>query len=487
MVSRRQTSASMRADYLIQQRRGREAQLAGLNTHLAADYKLRHQANWETKTDNLIVKTTASRRVGELRERKEEELEAKRQRLALLLEAEDNVYKQEFIDRQETPEDIRNRMAERLQTLKSARETERKADVAQRLENRAKAAADELRLQDSKLAALHTRLNQEHQMWEKQQTEAERRDEQALFDELWSRENAKRGQVELQEQARKEQMLQARMTYLNWQKELRSNQRNDLASRETHEKAMLTSVWETEKQAEQQLARERQRLLQERNAEILQHNELMLQMKAQEESIEKQRDRELVNKAVARETAEEERERLRKEALRLEAKQMLGHISKRAQDEATLDKKIEQFAQLESDKQFQKMEEKYRQEEAARIHLMEDVYHSRADAIQHKQAVQQQDWQQETQLRDTIKSEVERAAELDQMRRTALAMARKQHQDEILRQVTVKEKQTLREQQNELYERKAAELAEAQFQRMLTEEKRRGLQKLDELRARRPY
>jgi len=486
-VSPRQTSASMRADYLIQQRRAKEAQLEGLNTHIAADYKLRHKAHWETKTDNLIVKTTANRRIGELRERREDDLEARRQRLAQLLESEENLYKQEFIARQETPEDIRNRMAERLRELKSAREAERKADVERRLEKRTKAAADELRLQDSQLAALHTRLDQEHQMWEKQQKEKIEREEQALFDELGKRENLKRGQLEMQEKARKEHMNAARMTYLNWQRELRSQQRNESAGRETQEKMMLTSIWESEKQQEQALQRERQRLAQERNEEIWKHNELMLQMKAQEEGLEKQKDKELISQAVARETAEEERERLRREALRNEAKQMLGHYSMRAQEEEALDKMIEQYAQMESDKQFQKMEEKYRQEEAGRIKLMEDVYNSRANAIYHKKAVVQDERQQEEQLRETIKSEVERATELDQMRRQALAMARRQHQDEILRQVSSKDKQRLREEQNELYERKAAELAEAQYQKMLADEKRRGMQLLDELRSKRPY
>jgi hypothetical protein len=487
MVEARQTSASMRADYLIHQRRARETHLQGLNTHIAADYKLRHQAHWETKTEGLIAKTTAQRRFGELCDRRSEELESRRQRLAELLETEESQYKQEYIARQETPEDIRQRMAERLNYLKTQRETERKADVERRLLNRTKAAADELRLQDAQLQALHTKLDQEHQMWEKQQKEQDESENQALFDELWRRENIKRGQLEAQDMARKEQMHQARMTYLDWQKDLRQQQRTNMASREAQEKMMLTSAWEAERQAEATLLRARQQLAMERNSEIMQHNEMMLQVKASEEEGEKLRDRELVASAVAKETAEEERERLRKEALREEAKKMLGHYSQRAEEEAALDKMIEQYTQMESDKQHQKIQEKYRQEEAGRVKLMEDVYDSRANAVYHKRRLEDAEQQQELRLKETIKSEVEQAMELDQMRRTALAMARRQHQDDLTKQVSNKEKTRMRETQNELYERKAAELAEAQYKRMLAEEKRRGMQLLDELRAKRPY
>jgi hypothetical protein len=416
-----------------------------------------------------------------------EELESRRQRLAELLEIEEGMYKQEYIARQETPQDIRSRMADRLQQLKSAREAERQTDVQRRLEKRSKAAADELRLQDAQLQALHTKLDQEHQMWEKQQKELELKEEQSLYDELWRRENVKRGQVEKQEAARKEQMHQARMTYLDWQKDLRAQQRTEMDSREAQEKMMLTSAWGAEKQAEADLLQARSQLSKERNAEIWRHNELMQQVKAQDEEAEKLRDRDLIQQAVAKETAEEERERLRREALREEAKKMLGHYSQRAEEEEALERMIEQFAQMESDKQHQKMEEKYRQEEAGRIKLMEDVYDSRANAVYHKRSLESQEQQREIQLKETIKSEVERAAELDQMRRTALAMARRQHQDDLVKQASNKEKQRMKETQNELYERKAAELAEAQYKRMLAEEKQRGMQLLDELRAKRPY
>lgn len=52
-------------------------------------------------------------------------LEDRRGKLAALLAAEDRAYEQEFNEKQETPEQVRQAMFERLQTLKAEREKER--------------------------------------------------------------------------------------------------------------------------------------------------------------------------------------------------------------------------------------------------------------------------------------------------------------------------------------------------------------------------
>ena len=61
-------------------------------------------------------------------------LDQRRRQLAALLEHEDKIYEQEFMANLETPEQVRNKMAERLFELKSQREKERKEEVDKRLE-----------------------------------------------------------------------------------------------------------------------------------------------------------------------------------------------------------------------------------------------------------------------------------------------------------------------------------------------------------------
>jgi Spy/CpxP family protein refolding chaperone len=55
-------------------------------------------------------------------------------RLAQLLDAEDRMYEQEFMANLETPEQVREKMAQRLQELKEKRESERQDEVQRRLE-----------------------------------------------------------------------------------------------------------------------------------------------------------------------------------------------------------------------------------------------------------------------------------------------------------------------------------------------------------------
>lgn len=57
-------------------------------------------------------------------------------RLAKLLEAEDQMYEAEFHANLETPEQVREKMAQRLLELKEKREQERQEEVQRRLEQR---------------------------------------------------------------------------------------------------------------------------------------------------------------------------------------------------------------------------------------------------------------------------------------------------------------------------------------------------------------
>ena len=56
-------------------------------------------------------------------------LEERKARLAALLAAEDRIYEQEFNDNLETPEQVRDKMWERLQHLKGKREQEKEEEV----------------------------------------------------------------------------------------------------------------------------------------------------------------------------------------------------------------------------------------------------------------------------------------------------------------------------------------------------------------------
>jgi len=105
--------------------------------------------------------------VAELKKQHEEYLELRRQKLVDLLTKEEKQYEQEFFANLETPEQVRDKMAKRLNELRSKREEMRKAEVQQKLDERFRQSADELRKLDSKFMAAGTKMDQEQQMLEK--------------------------------------------------------------------------------------------------------------------------------------------------------------------------------------------------------------------------------------------------------------------------------------------------------------------------------
>ena len=86
-------------------------------------------AEWEHKTDKIITKQVVKGRLESMRTAYRANLEQRRGKLAALLANEDRLYELEFNDKQETPEQVRQAMFERLQTLKGEREEERQALV----------------------------------------------------------------------------------------------------------------------------------------------------------------------------------------------------------------------------------------------------------------------------------------------------------------------------------------------------------------------
>lgn len=80
------------------------------------------RALWENTSGKLIEKRLVRNRIDDMRKRKALDLEERKKKLAALLEAEDRMYEKEFNDNLETPEQVRQKMWERLQELKGARE-----------------------------------------------------------------------------------------------------------------------------------------------------------------------------------------------------------------------------------------------------------------------------------------------------------------------------------------------------------------------------
>lgn len=127
-----------------------------MNAALAGDKNLTLTAQWEHKTDKIIQRQIVKGRLAEMRKMYTANLEQRREKLASLLSAEDRMYEQEFNEKQETPEQVRQHMYERLQMLKAEREEERQSLVQRKLDQKFKMGNDALRKEDSKFYIMGT-------------------------------------------------------------------------------------------------------------------------------------------------------------------------------------------------------------------------------------------------------------------------------------------------------------------------------------------
>lgn len=122
---------------------------------------------WEHKTDRKIVKNIVRDRVADIKKRKQSDLVQRRQKLAALLAAEDKVYEQEFMESLETPEQVRAKMAERLNELKAQREEERQQIVQQAYDRKFKMETDDLRREETNFMIAGTQIEREKQLMDK--------------------------------------------------------------------------------------------------------------------------------------------------------------------------------------------------------------------------------------------------------------------------------------------------------------------------------
>ena len=116
----------------------------------------------------------------------------------------------------------------------------------------------------------------------------------------------------------------------------------------------------------------------ERNLELLRHNEAEKQLRDQQSTIERMRDKAMLQQALTREQLIERAEQEEKIKRRQEVIDLQKHYMQKSEDKRTEEALIEHLTQMESEKQWKMREDKWRKEEQARINLLKNVYDNRA-------------------------------------------------------------------------------------------------------------
>ena len=194
------------------------------------------------------------------------------------------------------------------------------------------------------------------------------------------------------------------------------------------------------------------------------------------------KDKQLIDSIVAKEQAldlidKQEKEKKVKEFY--ENKKYLEYvINQKKEAELWMDK----IAQEEADKEYKKEMEEWKKQEDKRIQLLKDVYKGREDALKYKKQQIENEKNIIKQERQDLDQKVnEYYNYLEQIKKNE-AEKRKTHQNQLRYQIQEKDRLRKREMQDKLYEERAAQLWEQDYQNKIDEQRALHLKRLQAIK-----
>ena len=412
----------------------------------------------------------------------EQFMNLKRKKLSNLLNSEELQYRNEIINGQETSDDVKRRMEKELMELRRQRLSEKDNDVQKLNEKRFYESADELRKNDSQAFAFECYLEQENQMLEKMKRREKEKKEEMFYVKLNEFDNMKKIENEKKDEAKQKEKMKNIYDYQQWQRDQRNKELQHNLEINEREKERLKEQWRRDKEAEEQNERNRREMNIQVYKDIEFFNKKEDEDRKQKLNFEKMKDKELIDSIVAKEKAldlidKQEKERKVKEFY--ENKKYLEYvINQKKEAELWMDK----IAQEEADKDYKKQMEDWKKQEDKRIQLLKDVYKGREDAIKYKKQQLENEKNIIKQERKDLDQKVnEYYNYLEEIKKNE-AEKRKTHQQQLRYQIQEKERLRKREMQDILYEERAAQLWEQDYQNKINEQRALHLKRLQAIR-----
>ena len=414
-------------------------------------------------------------------------LNLKRKKLSNLLNSEELNYRNEIISGQETSEDVKRRMEKELMSLKKDRMNQEDNDIKKLNEKRFYESADELRKNDSQAFAFECYLEQENQMLEKMKRREKEKREEMFYVKLNEFDNIKKIENEKKEELKQKNKLKNIYDYQQWQRDQRNRELQQNLQISQREKERLKEQWQRDKEAEEQNERNRKEMNIQVYKDIEYFNKKEEEERKRKLNFEKMKDKELIDSIVAKEKAldlidKQEKEKKVKEFH--ENKKYLEYVINRKKEaELWMDK----IAQEEADREYKKEMEEWKKQEDKRIQLLKDVYKGREDALRYKQQQIENEKNIIKQERKDLDQKVNDYYNyLEQIKKNEQEK-RKNHQNQLKYQMQEKDRLRKREMQDILYEERAAQLWEQDYQNKINEQRELHLKRLQAIREKNAY
>ena len=474
-----------RYNLYIEKTRGLEDKIRNYKSYIVDDKYLRQIAHWENTTTASLYKNREQEEINSLKNQKEIFLNMRRNKLSNLLKKEYEQYHQELMNNMDTPEHQRQMMEEKLNKLKQMKEQERLKFVELQKEKIFYNDNEEVRKHDIEYNTIKTCFDQEDQMIDKMKRRYNNYLEEKAFDDINKIDYLKkveREKKEEQERIRKNKELNE---YRDFQRKQEMENLERINELNKIEKERLKKQWEIDEQNELKEKIYKRELNKKVNEDIEYYNKIEKQKRDEKEKIEKEQDKKMISEIVKKERALDEIDRMeklkKKDELLQNAKFLQYKMKLKKEEEEWMDK----LADEERERQYQKEQNQWLKEQAARIELMKEVYKSRAEEIMRKKNLEEKEKQELIKEREILDKEIDNYNDQYWKLKEDELKKNKEEQDILKYQMQQKINMKNREKQEEMYQKRMAELLEEEYQNKLKALRQIHLQKLEALKKKR--
>ena len=474
-----------RYNLYIEKTRGLEDKIRNYKSYIVDDKYLRQIAHWENTTTASLYKNREQEEINSLKNQKEIFLNMRRNKLSNLLKKEYEQYHQELMNNMDTPEHQRQMMEEKLNKLKQMKEQERLKFVELQKEKIFYNDNEEVRKHDNEYNTIKTCFDQEDQMIDKMKRRYNNYLEEKAFDDINKIDYLKkveREKKEEQERIRKNKELNE---YRDFQRKQEMENLERINELNKLEKERLKKQWEIDEQNELKEKIYKRELNKKVNEDIEYYNKIEKQKRDEKEKIEKEQDKKMISEIVKKERALDEIDRMeklkKKDELLQNAKFLQYKMKLKKEEEEWMDK----LADEERERQYQKEQNQWLKEQAARIELMKEVYKSRAEEIMRKKNLEEKEKQELIKEREILDKEIDNYNDQYWKLKEDELKKNKEEQDILKYQIQQKINLKNREKQEEMYQKRMAELLEEEYQNKLKALRQIHLQKLEALKKKR--
>ena len=474
--------SNSRYNLFIKNERGINDKIRNYKSYIVDDKHLRQVAHWENKTSASLYKNREQEEINSLKNQKEIFLNMRRNKLSNLLKKEYEQYHQELINNADTPEHQRLMMEQKLMNLKNIKEEERKKFVELQKEKMFYNDNEEVRKHDSEYNQIKCCFDQEDQMIDKMKRRYNNYLEEKAFDDINKIDYLKkleREQKEKEERIKKNKELNEYREFQRQQEMqnlARINEINKL------EKERLKQQWAIDEQNELKEKIYKRELNKKVNEDIEYYNQLEKQKREEKEKFEKEQDKKMISEILKKERALDEIDRIeklkKKEDLLKNSEFLKYKMQQKKEEEEWMDK----LADEERERQYEKEQKQWLKEQAARIELMKEVYKSRAEEIMRKKNLEEKEKQELIKEREILDKEIDYYNDQYWKLKDDELKKNKEEQDILKYQIQQKINLKNREKQEEMYQKRMAELLEEEYQNKLKALRQIHLQKLEALK-----